>query len=172
MFNYQQYLFFGKFLPFYLGIVYLFIGFYPLLVFIKENEKILLFYLFNVVFAGDIGAYFVGKYFGKKKLAPSLSPKKTWEGFFGGIVFATLVSFFISRYFNLFPTLLSLVFGIALSLCGAVGDLFESALKRAVNKKDSGSIIPGHGGLLDRIDGVLFSAPLFLLLVEIINKFK
>ncbi len=154
-------LFFKKYLPFWFAPFYIFLGFYPLLYFIKIGERASLFYLLTVVFAGDTGAYFSGKLFGRHALCPKLSPKKTWEGFWGGIFLAVLVSMFLSSLLHLFSETEALALGIVLAISGALGDLFESALKRAVGKKDAGALIPGHGGLLDRIDGIMFAAPVF-----------
>jgi len=165
--EYDSALFFKKFLPFYFAPVYLFLGLYPILHFIKEDSRVLLFYLLTVVFAGDTGAYLIGKLLGRHPFAPSLSPKKTWEGFWGGVLFAVLVSLLLSSIFGLFDGVKAIILGILLAVSGALGDLFESSLKRAVGKKDSGRLIPGHGGLLDRIDGVLFAAPTFLAILKI-----
>jgi len=116
------------------------------------------------VWAADVGAYFVGKRFGKTKLAPSVSPGKTVEGFIGGLALVLLV--FTPILFNFFPAnaaalLLATVLATAVMSVG--GDLFESKLKRYANIKDSSQILPGHGGVLDRIDGLLSGAPFFSL---------
>lgn len=109
--------------------------------------------------ANDTGAYFVGSKLGKHKLLPRISPKKTWEGLFGGIFFAILAANLIA----LFATELNLVdwivVGILAAFFGALGDLVESMLKRYAGQKDSGNIMPGHGGLLDRFDAFIFSIP-------------
>ena len=115
-----------------------------------------------VVWAGDTGAYFAGRAFGRHKLAPRLSPKKTWEGAFGGAVASVLGGMGIAAW--LLPDLGTGV-AVALALPGALlgqaGDLVESGLKRATGVKDSGRIIYGHGGLLDRVDALVFAAPYF-----------
>jgi len=114
-----------------------------------------------ISWCGDTGGYFAGKYLGSHKLYPKVSPKKTWEGVAGGVALAT-VGLFVVRQVAL-PALSVidvLVLGPLLCLSGVIGDLSESMLKRAFQVKDSGWIMPGHGGLLDRIDSVLFVAPL------------
>jgi phosphatidate cytidylyltransferase len=123
-----------------------------------------------VVFMGDTGAYFVGKMFGKTKLIPKVSPKKTVEGALAGLVFSALTGVFVDHFFHLpFHWSLAALGGVLAGLAGQIGDLAESALKRASNCKDSGNLLPGHGGMLDRIDAVLFGVPfcyiLFLLLI-------
>ncbi len=114
------------------------------------------------VFSADIGAYFAGRAFGRLKLAPHISPGKTWEGAIGGVLFATLVAVAGARWFGL-PVLPSMSFGLALIAVSIVGDLTESMFKRGAGLKDSGSLLPGHGGVLDRIDSVTAAAPLFAL---------
>lgn len=119
-------------------------------------------YLFFVVWATDIGAYFAGRQIGGPKLAPAISPGKTWAGLGGGIVAAMLIGG-AAHSFTPFPQSLWLcmVMGAVLAVVAQAGDLFESWLKRRAGVKDSGTLIPGHGGLLDRIDGLTFSAPIF-----------
>lgn len=125
----------------------------------------LVFFLIFVVKLTDIGAYFIGSRFGRHKLIPRISPGKTWEGFFGGIATGTIGGVL---FFKIFPAWFDCVrmniydavfLGIILSLIGTVGDLTESLLKRSAGAKDSGSFIPGMGGLLDVIDSLLFAAP-------------
>jgi phosphatidate cytidylyltransferase len=119
-----------------------------------------MFFLLAVIFAGDTAAYYVGKAFGRHKLSPGISPGKTVEGALGGLVGNLLIG-------ALFRTCCFLEFGwgywitliIVMGALGQAGDLFESMLKRSVQLKDSGNIFPGHGGLLDRIDALLFAAP-------------
>ena len=116
--------------------------------------------LLCIVFAGDIGSFYVGSYLGRHKLCPAVSPGKTIEGSIGGLA-ANLFAGSILKF--LFLPLLSwnpsLIFFIAIGLAGQAGDLFESRFKRTANVKDSGVILPGHGGLLDRIDALIFAAP-------------
>ncbi|MEM7435310.1 MAG: phosphatidate cytidylyltransferase [Myxococcota bacterium] len=114
---------------------------------------------FAIAWGSDTSAYFVGRKFGKTKLAPRISPKKTVEGAAGGLAgsvfFAVLISLFIPKLPVLDAIALALVAGVA----GQAGDLFESVLKRSSGVKDSGGILPGHGGLLDRVDALVFTAP-------------
>lgn len=124
-----------------------------------------LLYALFVVWSTDIGAYQIGKMYGKNKLAPSISPNKTIEGSIGGIVCAVIVSII---YFLLYPTneffqhgfLTMVVLTILFSIVGQLGDLVESAYKRHYGVKDSGNILPGHGGILDRFDSLLFVFPI------------
>jgi phosphatidate cytidylyltransferase len=119
-----------------------------------------IFFLLTLVFAGDTGAFYVGRLFGQHKLCPAVSPGKTIEGAIGGLA-ATLGAGLI--FINCFLKSLSLgpgiLFFLSIGVVGQVGDLFESELKRYADVKDSGSILPGHGGILDRIDALLFAAP-------------
>lgn len=109
---------------------------------------------------GDIGGYFVGRAFGKNKMLPLISPKKTWEGFFGGMALAIVVLvLFKLLFFDQMSYLDCIVLGVLCDLGGVFGDLIESMLKRTYGVKDSGKIMPGHGGLLDRIDSTLLALP-------------
>ena len=124
----------------------------------------LLLYLFSLVWIADIGAYFSGRKFGKHKLAPAISPGKTWEGVIGGLL-ANLVwivgVYQLSSGWDLgFAQFL--IISLATSLISVVGDLFESILKREAGVKDSGKLLPGHGGVMDRIDSVIAAAPVFV----------
>ncbi len=113
-----------------------------------------------VAWLGDTGAYFAGRRFGSRPLYPLVSPKKTWEGLAGGVV-AVVAGLFVARWLWLpeLSVLDCVVLGVVGCLAGVIGDLSESLLKRAWGVKDSGWILPGHGGILDRIDSVLFTAP-------------
>ncbi|MBF0614282.1 MAG: phosphatidate cytidylyltransferase [Magnetococcales bacterium] len=118
--------------------------------------------LLFVVWATDTGAYLVGRKWGTTKLVPAISPGKTWAGFWGGTLAGTAMGWAGMVGFSLpFSWLEGLVLGGVLSMAGAVGDLVESVLKREAGVKDSSQLIPGHGGLLDRLDSLLFVAPLF-----------
>jgi phosphatidate cytidylyltransferase len=116
---------------------------------------------------GDAGAYYVGRAFGRSPLAPVLSPKKTVEGLGGGIVFSVATAVFL-RYATLPQLALATAVGLGLSMAlfGVVGDLFESLLKRSAGIKDTSSLLPGHGGVLDRIDSLLFAAPFLFLYLK------
>ncbi|HET7710360.1 MAG TPA: phosphatidate cytidylyltransferase [Thermoanaerobaculia bacterium] len=121
----------------------------------------LVFFLLLVVWLGDTGAYYVGRRFGKKKLSPRISPKKTVEGLIGGI--AASITAAIVAHFTFFPQFLlvhAVLVGIVLSVTGVIGDLAESMWKRSAEVKDSGTLIPGHGGFLDRFDSIFFTAPI------------
>jgi phosphatidate cytidylyltransferase len=127
-------------------------------VYAEYNWRCILGYLF-ILWANDTGAYFGGKAFGKHKLFERISPKKTWEGFIGGIIFALVAAHFVSEYFIVFTKIQWLIITLIVVITGTLGDLVESMFKRSVQIKDSGSMLPGHGGFLDRFDGLLISAP-------------
>ncbi len=121
----------------------------------------LLVYFFLVVMGSDTGAYFIGKKFGKHKLAPKISPNKTWEGFVGGILLAIgFAAISTALFFPELPFQVSIPLAIVMALVGVAGDLAESAMKRGAGAKDAASVLPGHGGLLDRLDSLLFNAPI------------
>ncbi|MES2576818.1 MAG: phosphatidate cytidylyltransferase [Bacteroidota bacterium] len=139
------------------------------------NPKIII-GLFILIWTNDTFAYIVGKSVGRTKLFEKISPKKTIEGFLGGIVFAILAGYLISKYYIkanpefsdrsiLIWTSIAVIVGIA----GTIGDLIESKFKRIAGVKDSGSIMPGHGGILDRLDSVIFVAPIIFLFYQILN---
>lgn len=117
--------------------------------------------LLGVVFAGDIGAYLFGVTIGKHKIAPTLSPKKSVQGAIGGLVFSLAMALSFHWVLPNTPIAVLAICGLLGGFFGQVGDFFESLIKRVSGVKDSGSIMPGHGGVLDRLDGVLFAAPLF-----------
>lgn len=114
--------------------------------------------LFAAVWATDIGAYFAGKTIGGAKLAPSISPGKTWSGAIGGLAAAAIAGAIMASIVGHTSTLSLCLFAVVLSAASQVGDLFESATKRQAGVKDSSRLIPGHGGVLDRIDGLVFAA--------------
>ncbi len=117
--------------------------------------------LFATIFAGDTGAFFAGRFLGKTKLYEKISPNKTREGLVGGALASVLGFFIVIRLFELpIPTTDAALLGLGCGLAGAIGDLVESMFKRSFNVKDSGAKLPGHGGLLDRVDGLLFGAPI------------
>jgi phosphatidate cytidylyltransferase len=125
-------------------------------------------YLF-ILWAGDTGAYFTGRFLGKHKLFERISPKKTWEGFAGGFVLCMVVAFIVSHYYTNFDQTTWLVIGGIIAVTGALGDLVESLFKRSIAVKDSGSILPGHGGILDRFDGLFISAPFVFVYLLLFN---
>ena len=121
----------------------------------------LLSFFFLVLMGGDAGAYYVGRAIGKNKLAPSISPGKTWEGAIGGVA-ASLAMATLAHYwfFRELPLKWTLPLAFTMAIVGILGDLVESAMKRSASAKDAANILPGHGGLLDRLDSLLFNAPL------------
>ena len=132
--------------------------------YLYENHQDLLLFSLLLVWIADSGAYFVGKTFGKHKLAPSISPGKTIEGAAGALLLTILFSFLFADYFFL-SSKASLFYAIIITFFSIFGDLFESHLKRAAKLKDSGTIIPGHGGVLDRIDGIFSSIPIIFSII-------
>jgi phosphatidate cytidylyltransferase len=123
-----------------------------------------------VTWGNDTSAYFAGRFFGKHKLYPQVSPNKTWEGFFGGMFGS--IAMLMAAHQWLFPTLAvvdGLVIGVLGGFLGPAGDLCESMLKRSMGVKDSGQAIPGHGGMLDRIDALIFNAPMVYLYVKFLR---
>ncbi|MFH1058051.1 MAG: phosphatidate cytidylyltransferase [Pseudomonadota bacterium] len=136
---------------------------YLLLAALPQGRLLILFGVAAVV-AADTGAYFAGHLTGRHRLAPSLSPGKTWEGLAGGLLLSALVGgAFASLWLNDTAALAGAGLAVALGAIAAVGDLLESVLKRAGGAKDSGTLLPGHGGMLDRVDGIIAAAPLLLL---------
>lgn len=132
-----------------------------------EFTPLLLLGAFILVWVNDTGAYFIGKNFGKQKLFPRISPKKTVEGFLGGLFFACIASYFIAKFTGSLDFTYWLILAIIVSVFGTIGDLIESKFKRQANVKDSGVIMPGHGGLLDRLDSIIFVAPFFYLFLRL-----
>lgn len=124
--------------------------------------SLFLFVLF-AIWATDIGAYAAGRSIGGPKLAPRISPKKTWAGLIGGMAASALFGWLVALAFGAARPDIALAVGAATAVVGQAGDLFESAVKRRYNVKDSGQLIPGHGGILDRIDGLLAAAPVLAL---------
>ncbi len=125
------------------------------------HGKELIFYLLLVVWSGDTGAYYTGKSLGKHTLSPVISPKKTVEGSIGGLLASVIASCVAKLTFLSILTCRDcIVLGLLLAIIAQLGDLCESMVKRSADVKDSGTILPGHGGILDRLDGVMFAAPL------------
>ena len=128
---------------------------------VPEHGRTLVFAVALAVFAGDTAAYFFGRSFGRHRMAPTISPKKSWEGFFAGTVATILVTFFAlyedrETYLEIWKLV---VLGLAIAVAAVLGDLFESAVKRDVGVKDSGRLLAGHGGMLDRVDSLLWALP-------------
>lgn len=130
----------------------------------KDYQFLLTFFI--LVWINDTGAYLTGLLIGKHKLFPSVSPKKTWEGFFGGVLLTLLAGWVAGFYIFDFQGINYVVCAGIIIIFATIGDLVESLLKRDFNVKDSGSILPGHGGLLDRFDGVLLSSPVIFLYIK------
>ncbi len=125
--------------------------------------------IFMLIWTNDSFAYIVGKNFGKQKLFSSISPKKTVEGFLGGVFFAALSSYFIALIAPSLSFTNWLIISVLVSVFGTLGDLVESKYKRQAAVKDSGKIMPGHGGMLDRLDSAIFAAPFIYLFLRILN---
>lgn len=129
-----------------------------------------LFGLLAIVFTGDTFAYLTGRFFGKNKLLEAVSPKKTVEGSIGGLGGSALAGLVMGHFFLPSQPLWAIVLAaLVTGLFAQVGDLFESLLKRIADVKDSGAIMPGHGGILDRVDGVLFAAPVYYVLARFLH---
>ena len=136
----------------------------------QHDGALLVFFVLLVTWAGDAAAYYVGKTWGSRPLAPRLSPNKTVEGFLGGLIAAPLIAWLGHLWFLPAFTLADcLILGILFTILGLLGDLSESALKRNAGVKDSGSLIPGHGGMLDRVDSLLLNAPAFYYYMEFVQ---
>ncbi len=145
-----------------LGLVYipLFLGFLTIIR-ADENGSHWIFWILCIVAAGDTGAFYSGRHLGRRKLCPWVSPKKTVEGSIGGLVANVLVALPLKlMWFPTFSMLACTIFALVMGAVGQVGDLFASEFKRAAGIKDSGTLLPGHGGFLDRLDALLFAAPL------------
>jgi len=139
------------------------------------NPKIII-SIFILIWTNDTFAFIVGKSIGKTKLFERVSPKKTIEGFVGGVIFAVLASYLISRFYfapkeSYFKksVMIWIIIALIVSVFGTIGDLIESKFKRHAGVKDSGAIMPGHGGVLDRLDSVIFVAPIIYLFYQILN---
>jgi phosphatidate cytidylyltransferase len=132
------------------------------------NPKIII-SIFILIWTNDTFAYIVGKAIGKHKLLEKISPKKTIEGFIGGLVFSIVASILISKYYiGASATFIWIIIALIVSIFGTLGDLIESKFKRMAGVKDSGKIMPGHGGILDRLDSVIFVSPFVFLFYQIL----
>ena len=126
---------------------------------IPENGRLAVFTVLIAVFADDTAAYFVGRTIGRHKMAPNISPGKSWEGFVGGALAAMAVAFFAMYDQGFLTDVEALALGAVIAVSSTLGDLFESAIKRDLGVKDSGRVLAGHGGVLDRIDSLLWAGP-------------
>lgn len=122
---------------------------------------------FLLIWANDTGAYLTGISIGRHKLMERISPKKTWEGFFGGIIIAAFVAWLLSDWLGVVNKINWVIISLIISLAGTCGDLIESMLKRSIGVKDSGTIMPGHGGFLDRFDSAIISFPIVYLFISL-----
>jgi len=144
------------------GLLYLNIPFYVLYLIGKSEydyQPWLMLMIFFMVWANDTGAYLVGRSFGKTKLYEKLSPKKTWEGTIGGLLISMIIAFVLAEFVFDWNGFIYLGAAVLTGISATVGDLFESKLKRSAGVKDSGTILPGHGGILDRFDALFLAAP-------------
>ncbi|WP_394751177.1 phosphatidate cytidylyltransferase [Spongiimicrobium salis] len=135
----------------------------------KNNDfsEFLIMGIFILIWVNDSFAYLVGKSLGRTKLYPAISPKKTWEGTIGGYIFALVAAYFMSKYETNISVLQWLILATVIVTFGSLGDLVESQFKRTAGIKDSGAILPGHGGMLDRLDSLVFAAPFAYLTLNI-----
>lgn len=134
-----------------------------------EEGPVWLFGLMGIVFSGDTFAYLVGRAFGRTKLLEAVSPKKTFEGALGGLIGSSVAGLVLGYFFlPRIPLPAMVILALTTGFFAQVGDLYESLLKRLADVKDSGSIMPGHGGMLDRLDGVIFAAPVYYVLARLL----
>lgn len=150
-----------------LGIIYFLIAytaFFKLRLDLEEGMYLTVI-LFLVVMIGDVAAYFSGKFFKGPKLIPSISPNKTWAGLIGGIAGSLAFILVTNTYQPFLPLNVAIILGLTIAIVGQIGDLIISMYKRRVGVKDTGNLIPGHGGILDRIDSLILSTPFFLVVI-------
>jgi|TARA_B110000914_G_C15469880_1_gene450132 phosphatidate cytidylyltransferase len=134
----------------------------------NSHNPLIVFSFLMLIWVSDSAAYVFGVNFGKRPLFKSVSPKKSVEGFLGGIIFSIILSLFFNKYLNLDFTIIQwLIIGVLTSSLGALGDLVQSQFKREAGVKDSGKFLPGHGGLYDRMDSIIFAAPFIYLTIKI-----
>lgn len=158
-----------------LGIIYVALPFALLIYLVFENgveqfRPDIVMGIFIMVWVNDTGAYLVGVNFGKHRLFERISPKKSWEGSIGGGVITLLAAWGCSYFSHELSLILWLSVGLIVAIIGGLGDLVESLFKRSINVKDSGSILPGHGGILDRFDAILIVAPVVFVFLEIVKE--
>ena len=134
-----------------------------------DNRLVLAFFL--LLWSNDTFAYLFGVQFGKHRLFERISPKKSWEGFFGGLMMTIIMSLILSKFFSFYEAPFAILSAVTVSVFGTLGDLVESMFKRSIDVKDSGKLLPGHGGILDRFDGVILASPMIFFVFYIIAKF-
>lgn len=157
----------------FLGIIYVAMPFallIELIIDVNQYKPLLVVGILLILWANDSGAYFAGRALGKRKLFERISPKKTWEGFIGGALLSFLVALLISTYFDVVSQIEWLAVAFIIVITGTLGDLVESLFKRSISIKDSGSVIPGHGGFLDRFDGLLLSLPFIVTFFKLFGE--
>jgi phosphatidate cytidylyltransferase len=137
-----------------------------------EYHYALVLALFVFIWVNDSFAYLTGSLFGRHRLFERVSPKKSWEGFAGGAIFAIAAAFVYARFFTQLSVCQWVGLAITTVVAGTLGDLVESLFKRTLNVKDSGNLLPGHGGILDRIDSIIFAIPASFIYVELLSYFK
>ncbi len=159
----------------FMGVIYIAVPFSFLTGFVFPDSgysnytSVILISYFSLIWLYDSAAYIFGVSFGKHRLFERISPKKSWEGFIGGAVITLLASYIISFYFTELSLINWLVIGLIIIVSATFGDLSESMFKRSIGVKDSGNILPGHGGILDRFDAVLLSSPLVFAYLQLLN---
>lgn len=131
----------------------------------------IIFAILFLIWANDVGAYFVGKSLGKHKLFERISPKKTWEGSIGGLATAMVFTYLLYYFYGIYSIPVWMGLCVIVVISGSLGDLVESMIKRTLQVKDSGTLLPGHGGFLDRFDALIFAIPFVYLYLTIINNF-
>jgi len=154
----------------YACVSYLFIVKIPFTTHLSEYNGILILGVFVLIWSSDTFAYLTGVTIGKTKLLERISPKKTVEGFAGGVIATMLISYLISLNFTVLLTQQWIILGVIVSIFGVIGDLIASMFKRQTGVKDSGKIIPGHGGVIDRLDSIIFAAPFIYLYLKFITE--
>ena len=150
-----------------LGIFYLVVPFFFMTALgnMSDHKNPLVIGMFLLIWTNDTFAYLTGRFLGKTKLFERISPKKTWEGTIGGIIFTITIAYLIGQWSSDYPPTFWIIAALIIAPCSIFGDLLESLFKRSLNIKDSGNILPGHGGILDRFDAAIFTVPFFYCLV-------
>ncbi len=140
------------------------------IIYADEYNPYLVLALFIIIWVNDTGAYITGVTFGKHRLFERISPKKSWEGFVGGALFSLATGFVLSKFIDQLSLIEWLMFSVIVVIFGTFGDLTESLLKRTLGVKDSGNVIPGHGGILDRFDSLLLASPVIFIYLSILLR--